>query len=86
MLCCCHKREPMATETRKASDEVDAETLGMEPNWLTGDLVNYSALQLEAEHMKEDIYQQSDLIKPMMEDIMKYGLNYTYQKFKGAIT
>ena len=70
--------------TPNANDDV-ADSLGIEPDWLTGDLGNYSALEVESMHMKEDIYQQSDLIKPMMEDIMKYGLNYTYRKFKGAI-
>ena len=75
----------MANETTRAADDVDADTVGVEPNWLTGDLFNYSALKTEAEHMNDDIYQQSDLIKPMMEDIMKYGLNYTYQKFKGTV-
>ena len=73
--------------TTKASDDVDAGKLAIEPNWLTGDLGNYSALEVEKLHLNEEhIYQQSDLIKPMMDDIVKFGLNYTYQKFKGVIT
>ena len=58
-----------------------------EPNWLTGDLGNYpvhALVELISERRSKDVYQQSDLLKPMLDDIVKYGLNYAYQKFRGA--
>ena len=52
-----------------------------EPNWLTGDLGVYPGWTLPS---RKDVYQQSDLLKPMIDDVVNYGLNYTYQKYKGA--
>ena len=61
----------------------------VEPNWLTGDLGSYPVsvkdyIQTLGFLAKEDVYQQSDLLKPMMDDIVRYGLNYTYQKYHGG--
>ena len=53
-----------------------------EPNWLTGDLGNYTPDTPVP--VRKDVYQQSDLLKPMLDDIVRFGLNYTYQKYKGA--
>ena len=57
-----------------------------EPNWLTGDLGQYPVGELVGERLSkaEGIYQQSDLLKPMLDDIVKYGLNYTYQSYGGS--
>ena len=52
-----------------------------EPNWLNGYLGSYSGQPLPS---RKGIYQQSDLLKPMLDDVVKYGLNYTYLKYKGA--
>ena len=72
-----------------ANTTLDYETIvkSCEPNWLTGDLGNYhidessNDVTVCERHSKEDVYQQSDLLKPMLEDTVKYGLNYTYQKY-----
>ena len=55
----------------------------LEPNWLTGDLGgDYQSGSTMPS--KEGVYSQSDLLKPMLDDVVNYGLNYTYQKYKGA--
>ena len=68
--------------TESVAVDYEAIVKSFEPNWLTGDLGNYPVDEIVGEQLsKEGIYQQSDLLKPMLEDIMRYGLNYTYQKY-----
>ena len=65
-----------------------------EPNWITGDLGTYvddahkSSLPTMAflaaprvHEVKEPPVQQSDLLKPLLMDIAREGLNYTFQKW-----
>ena len=59
----------------------DGASLISEPDWLTCSLGSYPEQQLPS---KEGVYQQSDLLKPMLNDIVNYGLNHTYIKYKGA--
>lgn len=69
------------------TEDYEAIVKSLEPNWLTGDLGNYSAADETAGERlsaQEGIYQQSDLLKPMLEDVTKYGLNYAYQKYGGG--
>lgn len=69
----------------KAKDKetwlTDATGLMLEPNWLNCYLGSYPGQKLPS---RKGIYQQSDLLKPMLDDIVNYGLHYTYQKYKGA--
>jgi monoamine oxidase len=56
-----------------------------EPNWLTGDLETYPAnLELPLIGPGE-ILQQSDLLKPLLMDIARHGLQYAYMKYKKGI-
>ena len=65
--------------------------LNNEPNWITGDLGNYlgdaneSTLPIKyaatKEGQKVDPVQQSDLLKPLLMDIAREGLNYAFQKW-----
>ena len=59
----------------------DGANLIPEPNWFNCYLGSYPEQKLPS---REGIYQQSDLLKPMLNDIVNYGLNYTYLKYKGA--
>ena len=75
-----------ASKAKENTATLDYESVvkSFEPNWLTGDLGNYPVDKPVCElFSKEGIYQQSDLLKPMLDDIVKYGLNYTYQKYGG---
>ena len=60
----------------------DGASLIPEPDWLTCSLGSYPEQQQLP--LKKGVYQQSDLLKPMLNDIVNYGLNYTYIKYKGA--
>ena len=59
----------------------DGASLIPEPNWCNCYLGSYPEQKLPP---REGIYQQSDLLKPMLNDVVNYGLNYTYLKYKGA--
>ena len=59
----------------------DSASVIPEPDWLTCSLGSYPEQQLP---MRKGVYQQSDLLKPMLNDIVNYGLNHTYLKYKGA--
>lgn len=65
------------------SDHGSTESFG--PDWLTGDLGKYPVDKGEKMPTSVDsgIYQQSDQLKPMLLDIAKHGLDYTYRKYKG---
>ena len=65
-----------------------------EPDWITGDLGNYHIPELmkkKTENVKEklvntdnlenDRVQQNDLLKPFLEDVVYYGLNYAYKRY-----
>ena len=64
-----------------------------EPNWITGDLGTYvddahksplpTTAFLAAPSVAEvkPPVQQSDLLKPLLMDIARYGLNYAFQKW-----
>ena len=60
-------------------------------NWITGSLGNYPLPELDIEpstkRIKPDVVdldkvrvQQSDLLKPILMDIARFGLNYAYKK------
>ena len=67
-----------------------------EPNWVTGDLGNYlqddankspltTRLAAAKEGQKDEDpepVQQSDLLKPLLMDIARKGLNYAFQKYQ----
>ena len=60
-----------------------------EPNWLSGDLKNYpgaSKIVIPVLQQGNDEslppLQQGDLIKPLLMDILDFGLPYAYAKFK----
>ena len=53
----------------------------LEPDWSTCYLGSYPQ---EKVSLTKGVYQQSDLLKPMLNDIVNYGLNHTYLKYKGA--
>ena len=75
--------------TENVAIDYEAVVKSFEPNWLTGDLGNYPCDEPETAgerlSAKEGIYQQSDLLKPMLDDVVKYGLNYTYQKYGASM-
>ena len=52
-----------------------------EPDWLTG---NIGARNLDVPTTGDSPVQQSDLLKPVYMDIVNYGLNYAYQKYKNV--
>ena len=59
-----------------------------EPEWITGSLGTYP---IKTEKVNEranylgslegDRIQQDDLLKPLLEDIVHYGLNYAYKRY-----
>lgn len=56
-----------------------------EPNWLTGDLGKYPFTWAPTLAVKGEVIepiQQSDLLRPLMDDITKNGLTYAYYKYK----
>ena len=61
--------------------------ISREPNWLTGNLHNYPApheVPLSVEKTGEvSPLQQSDLLKPLLMDIVRHGLSYAFDKFSG---
>ena len=65
-------------------DEDDCREIPEEPNWLTGDLGRYpstfSPLISRTGEVDEPV-QQSDLLKPLMMDIARYGLTYAFYKY-----
>lgn len=55
-----------------------------EPNWLTGDLGKYPfkwAPTLSTGGKAVEPLQQSDLLRPIMDDITENGLTYAYYKY-----
>ena len=56
-----------------------------EPNWITGGLgtypVNTKGAVQHVDGLEGDRVQQDDLLKPLFEDIVYYGLNYAYKKY-----
>ena len=69
-------------KTQKKKTDIKSLLAEMEPNWLTGYLGNYT--QDTPVPDRKGVYQQSDLLKPMLDDVVQFGLNYTYHKYKGA--
>lgn len=78
----------MATGGAYRGDNEEEEDRGRdipeEPNWLTGDLGRYpstfSPLLSRAGEVDEPL-QQSDLLRPLMMDIARYGLTYAFYKY-----
>ena len=71
---------------------MDGRGVAREPDWLTGDLAGYPVTldvpltaALEPEEGAEPPLQQSDLLKPLLMDIARYGLSYAYDKYGGAV-
>ena len=61
-------------------DEVD----GLEPEWDTGDLNDYA----DAPYPPREgitIYQQDELLYPVLYDIADQGLGYVYKKYKTGV-
>ena len=69
-----------------------------EPDWITGDVGNYHIPELKMkkkekakkfvakfDDLESDRVQQDDLMKPMLEDIVQYGLNYAYKKYTDQV-
>ena len=66
-----------------------------EPDWITGDLGNYHIPELmkkkmedirkklvgNTDNLENDRVQQNDLLKPFLEDVVYYGLNYAYKRY-----
>ena len=83
--------------TEKVAKRLGRVFLTNEPNWITGDLGNYlddankgtlptmhattkEGQKVEIKEGQEPV-QQSDLLKPLMMDIAREGLNYAFQKW-----
>ena len=68
-----------------------------EPNWLTGDLGKYPDIDVSSLRTAESLIhgvevskvvgpmQQSDLMKPLLMDIVKKGLAYAYNKYARGV-
>ena len=69
-------------KAQEKKTDISSWLIETEPNWLTGYLGNYAPDTPVP--VRKDVYQQSDLLKPMLDDIVRFGLNYTYHKYKGA--
>ena len=64
-------------------------SIDAEPNWLSGDLKNYPGtrkmdipVQTEGDEKLLPPIQQGDLLKPLLMDILNFGLPYAYAKYK----
>ena len=75
-------------EKQTASNPVKARGLfkkDFEPNWITGSLGTYPVdtekLAKYVGGLDDDRVQQDDLLKPLLEDIVHYGLNYAYKRY-----
>ena len=62
-----------------------------EPNWVSGDLGGYDeTLEVPLSAVSEttgelevaEPLQQSDLLRPILMDIARYGLSYAYEKYR----
>ena len=79
----------LKTKTKQAaSNPAKARGLlkkGFEPNWITGSLgtypVNTEKVAKFVGGLDGDRVQQDDLLRPLLEDIVHYGLNYAYKKY-----
>ena len=55
-----------------------------EPEWITGNLGTYPVRTEKVKYVADvesDRVQQDDLLKPLLEDIVHYGLNYAYKRY-----
>ena len=55
-----------------------------EPNWITGGLGTYPINAKTAKPADDALgnrVQQDDLLKPFLDDIVHYGLNYAYKRY-----
>ena len=59
-----------------------------EPDWITGNLGNYPVKSQGVNEivkyvggLESDRVQQDNLLKPFLEDVVHYGLNYAYKKY-----
>ena len=61
-----------------------------EPDWITGDLGGYRIPEsrkkkkedtINYDDLENDRVQQNDLLKPLLEDVVYYGLNYAYKRY-----
>ena len=61
-----------------------------EPDWITGDLGGYHIPELRKkkkedtikhDDLENDRVQQNDLLKPLLDDVVYYGLNYAYKRY-----
>ena len=87
----------MTTKTvRDVAKRLGRVLLKNEPNWITGDLGNYKSLhpttyaaakegqkvdEIKKPKEEQEPVQQSDLLKPLLKDIARGGLNYAFQKY-----
>ena len=63
---------------------VSFRSINEEPNWLSGDLKGYPDFHNPVPKCDPDApLQQGDLIKPLLMDILQYGLPYAFAKFNG---
>ena len=85
----------MAEQPGESLDKlIERRKIPYEPNWLTGNLGRYpvvvdtpltSLMQTTTPPEVVAPIQQSDLLKPLLMDIAKYGLSYAYKKYGGSI-
>ena len=86
---------PITADVTKGDGSMRSWLKSIEPDWSTCDIGSYlskrwgqaestTSQQSESSTKGTKIYQQSDLLKPMLTDIAKYGLQCAYQTYKGA--
>ena len=81
--------KPKCTPVKKKAKVRKFQRKQNEPDWITGDLGNYHIPKLERamkfkdkmDDLESDRVQQDDLMKPLLEDIVHYGLNYAYKRY-----
>lgn len=68
-----------------------ARKIANEPDWLTGNISSYAPVASKTDNDPKKIQidtqgplQQSDLLKPVYMDVVNFGLNYAYNKYKDA--
>ena len=83
---CLTKKRPKIRKFQRKNNE---------PDWITGDLGdNYHIPELrkkkkegaikfvdKTDDVESDRVQQNDLFRPLLEDVVHYGLNYAYKKY-----
>ena len=60
---------------------ISLRSIDEEPNWLSGDLKGYPDARNPTKYDRDAPLQQGDLIKPLLMDILQYGLPYAFAKF-----